>query len=999
MRGKNVPQPRIPLSTYRLQFNNRFTFRDAAHIVEYLNELGITDVYSSPYFKAKQGSLHGYDIVDHNELNPEIGTEQDFALFISELKRFGMGQVLDIVPNHMYVESSDNGWWMDILENGPSSPFAGFFDIAWSPVKQELQNKILIPVLGDQYGTILEAQELHLRYENGLFSVSYYDHTLPVRPQTFVLILEHRIKDLESRMGGHDPEYAELLSIITALKNLPAYTETAPDRVEERLREKDVIKRRLHFLVQASPDIEQHIEENVQLFNGTKGDPRSFDLLDNLMNTQVYRLSYWRVATEEINYRRFFDINALAAVSMENPAVFHAAHALVFRLVSEGVVTGLRVDHPDGLYNPVEYFHRLQRGCFVQQKLAQFEPLSDNQETNGSGDLISRLEQEYDNAVLENPEYKPFYIIGEKILTRSERMPDDWPLFSTTGYVFINSVSGIFVDGSSAKVFTDLYQKFIRRKTNFPDVVYERKKLVMRTVMSSEVNTLGHYLNTISEKNRRTRDFTLNNLRRAVHEVIACFPVYRTYTNTWVVSDRDRQYVELAVSKAKRKSPEISESVFDFLCDVLLLRFPRYFNDRNKAEWLDFVMRFQQITGPVMAKGVEDTAFYVYNRLVSLNEVGGMPERFGTPLETFHGQNIERVKFWPYALIATGTHDTKRGEDVRVRLNVITEFPDEWAAHVKSWARVNKRKKTIIEGEECPDRNEEYLLYQTLVGAWPLEDMDEAAYAGFIRRIRDYMLKAAREAKVNTSWLNPNSPYEEALLRFVDAVLNRSPRNVFLNDLLPFQKKISHYGLFNSLSQTLLKICAPGVPDFYQGTDLWDFSLVDPDNRRPVDYQKRIHILQELKYLESSMARERFLEQLIRNKEDGRIRLYLIWKALNYRKNNRELFETGDYRPIEPEGPKARNACAFMRKAGNRSIIVAVPLFLTRLISGAGSVPFGEAVWGDTGCVLQEADGGARYRNVFTGEVIYPAAINGKKILFLSDVFSKFPVALLEQVN
>jgi (1->4)-alpha-D-glucan 1-alpha-D-glucosylmutase len=990
--NQELPRPRIPTSTYRLQFNHRFTFRDATKIIGYLHDLGITDIYASPYFKAKKGSLHGYDIVDHNTLNPEIGTEEEYGAMISELKSRNMGQVFDIVPNHMCIECSENAWWQDVLENGPSSPYAAFFDIDWSPVKKELRDKVLIPVLGSQYGNVLENRELTLVYEEGAFFVHYYDHKFPLRLHTYTVILEHRFSELAQRLTEESVTSEEYLSIITALKNLPSYTETDPARIEERRREKEVIKRRLSALVNLSGKVREHIEENVRLFNGTKGDARSFDLLDDLLSRQIFRLSYWRVATDEINYRRFFDINGLGAIRMEHHAVFQAAHALIFRLIREGSVTGLRIDHPDGLYNPVEYFHRLQRGCLVSLGLAAgVEP-----STEAERELADR----YDEAVLADPGYKPFYIVGEKILTKSERMPEDWPIFSTTGYVFLNSVNGIFVAGENAKAFDSIYEKFVKEKISIQELIPEKKKLVMQLAMASEVNTLGHYLNDLSEKNRHTRDFTLNSLRSAIAEVVACFPVYRTYTNTWIVTDHDRQVVELAVSKAKRRNPAISESIFDFVKDVLLLRYPPDMADEDKAAWLDFVMRFQQITGPVTAKGVEDTAFYVFNRLVSLNEVGGMPDRFGTPIETFHGQNLERIKSWPHALIATSTHDTKRSEDVRARINVLSEMPKEWAERVRTWARMNKKKKSVVDGNEAPDRNEEYLFYQTIIGIWPQELLEGAAYDVLVKRIQDYMIKAVREAKVNSSWISPNSEYEQAVLSFIDRVLLPSPGNQFLRDFPPFQRMVSHYGMFNSLSQTLLKICSPGVPDFYQGTELCDFSLVDPDNRRPVDYDKRINLLSQLKQKETEMTGVKLAWELSLNKDDGRIMLYLAYKALNFRKANAGLFMNGEYAPLETTGAKAGHVCAFARSSGSTSAIVVVPRFLTQVILGGGSLPFGKAVWEDTLLLLPGGQAEDSYRNVFTGEIIAPWRGGDAPVgLALADIFASFPVALLECVR
>jgi (1->4)-alpha-D-glucan 1-alpha-D-glucosylmutase len=559
-------------------------------------------------------------------------------------------------------------------------------------------------------------------------------------------------------------------------------------------------------------------------------------------------------------------------------------------------------------------------------------------------------------------------------------------------------VNGIFVEGENARAFDAIYEKFTRAKVNVQDVIYEKKKLIMQVAMSSEVNTLGHYLNDLSEKNRHTRDFTLYSLRSAIIDVIAAFPVYRTYTSSGTVTDRDRQVVELAVSRAKRKNPALSESIFDFLKDVLLLRFPGGFSDEDRAQWLDFVMRFQQITPPVMAKGVEDTAFYVYNRLVSLNEVGGAPDRFGTPLDTFHGQNIERTKSWPHALIATSTHDTKRSEDVRARINVLSELPREWGEEVRKWARLNRRKKSVIDDTEAPDRNEEYLLYQTLIGAWPVEPMDERGSELFMQRIKDYMIKASREAKVNTSWINPNEKYEHALLSFVHALLTPSAENRFLQNFMPFQQMISHYGMFNSLSQTLLKICAPGVPDFYQGTELWDYRLVDPDNRGPVDLERRAAMLADLKRKESETTGVHLAGELSQSKDDGRIKMYLTSKALAHRKANRTLFEQGEYLPLSASGPRGEHVCAFERRRNSASAIVVVPRFLTRLITGAVALPFGKGVWEDSRLLLPGAGAGQAYRNVFTGEILTVMIENGDAAVYLADLFASFPVALLESV-
>jgi (1->4)-alpha-D-glucan 1-alpha-D-glucosylmutase len=984
---------RIPVATYRLQFNYQFKFSDARSIVRYLHDLGISDCYASPYFKAKKGSLHGYDILDHNVLNPEIGSEKEYNKFIKELKKHGMGQILDIVPNHMSIDSDDNQWWMDVLENGPSSMYADFFDIDWEPVKGELENKVLLPILGDQYGNVLEKQELRLIFEQGVFFINYYERKLPVAPVSYAKILKCGIDQLEKKIGKEHLHFQELLSILTALDHLPPRTEKDYEKIEERRREKEIIKRRLQNLHKESRGIRSFINENISFFNGEKGNPKSFDLLDDLLNDQVYRLSHWRVATEEINYRRFFDINELAAIRMENPIVFKEAHRLIFQLIREGKVTALRVDHVDGLYNPAQYLYRLQKGSLVEISLGAKLPSMNESDQE-------EIRRYYDKELSQNPSSPlcmPLYVVAEKILTRGERMPENWPIFGTTGYGFLNFLNGIFIDAENARLLDGLYSRFVRSKVNYQDLIYEKKKLMMEVSMSGEVNALGHFLNRISERNRHTRDFTLRSLTTAIVETIACFPIYRTYVTSSGVNERDRRYIELAVSGAKRKNPAMSATVFDFLQGVLLLQYPENFQETDKMEWLDFVMRFQEVTGPVMAKGLEDTAFYVFNCFVSLNEVGGNPERFGTPIDVFHGQNIERAKNWPHSLLATSTHDTKRSEDVRARLNVLSEIPNEWREHVTRWSRMNKKNKTMFDGQWIPDLNEEYLFYQILVGAWPIHEMVEREYDVFKGRIRDYMIKAAREAKVNTSWISSNVSYEEAFLKFVDGIMSD---HVFVDDFASFQKKVSCFGIYTSLSQTVLKITSPGIPDFYQGTEIWDFSLVDPDNRRSVDYSIRKKMLEELKRKLTRSGSDLlvFLRGLLQNWKDGSIKLYVTFKALNYRKEHSLLFMEGAYLPIVSEGARKDHVCAFARQRGEESVLVVVPRFLTRLVK-AGE-PLGEEIWTGSQIVIpKEVLGTGQFRNVFTNEMIQVLVQDGKRVLILGNVFKTFPVAMLEMIR
>jgi (1->4)-alpha-D-glucan 1-alpha-D-glucosylmutase len=809
-----VSHPKIPTATYRLQFNNTFTFADAARIVPYLHALGVTDCYASSYLKAVPGSLHGYDIVDPTMLNPDLGTEHDFRLFADSLIQHGMGQILDVVPNHMGIAKSCNAWWQDVLENGPSARYASFFDIDWRPVKAELEGKVLLPILGEQYGTVVENQEIILEYHEGRFFIRYFDHQLPVDPKHSAMILALRLDELINLAEPDDPHVQELQSILTALQHLPDRNGTDPAQVIERYREKEIIRRRLLRIMGESETVHTFVQENVAIYNGTKGDPKSFDLLDRLLSHQVYRLAYWRVASEEINYRRFFDINELAAVRMEDPTVFLSAHQLILQLLKEGAVTGLRIDHVDGLYDPSTYLGQLQAWA--------------------QADLTPR----------EGEAERPLFLIVEKILTREETLPLRWPVYGTTGYDFLTLINGLFVNGSHEQAFNRLYARFIGNPLSFEDRVYESKQLIMRASMSSEINVLGYQLNHLSEMNRRFRDFTLNSLIHAIREIIACFPVYRTYVTPGEepVSDMDRSYIRVAVSMAKRKNPALSGLVFDFVQDILLKQ-AGYHHERERHDQLKFAMKFQQITGSIMAKGAEDTAFYVYNRLASLNEVGGDPLQFGVSIHTFHQRMRQRRAHWPASLCATSTHDTKRSEDVRARINVLSEIPQIWRTRILRWSQLNKGYKTEVEGALAPDRNEEYQLYQTMIGAWPFHAPDDDEYKNFSDRIQAYMAKALKEGKIHTSWVNPNYAYDQAVRDFIERILVRSSSNPFLADFLPFQREIAQYGVYNSLSQVLLKITSPGIPDFYQGTELWDFSLVDPDNRRPVDYAKRTGLL------------------------------------------------------------------------------------------------------------------------------------------------------------
>ncbi|MGE0278201.1 MAG: malto-oligosyltrehalose synthase [Nitrospiraceae bacterium] len=965
----DVSTPREPIATYRVQFNQSFTFEHARRLISYWQGFGISDCYASSFLRAMPGSNHGYDVIDPAQLNPEIGTESEFAAFTHALQSAGMGLILDVVPNHMGIGKALNSWWRDVLENGPSSHYADVFDIDWHPMKRELENKVLLPILGDQYGTVLENQDIQITFTDGAFQLQYADHTLPLAPKSWIHVLEH---DIERLTNTGDPQVIELQSILTGLHHLPSQHERDPDRVAERYREKEVIKRRLAALVEQHADIHQFILENVRRFNGHKGRPDSFDLLDLMLNGQAYRLASWKVASEEINYRRFFDINELAAIRVEDPRVFEDVHRFVLSLVEKGQVTGLRIDHVDGLYDPGAYVRQLQ--TWAREHLTP--PFADPN--------------------------RPLFIVVEKILGFKEPLPVNWPVQGATGYGFLNLVNGLYVDRRHERQLTDIYQRFTRRRDSYDDLVYESKNLIMRMSMASELNVLGHQLNLLSERDRRSRDFTLNNLTDALREIIASFPVYRTYITEGdePIMERDRAYIHMAVAQAKRRNPALSVQVFDFIRSILLKQADAR-TDQDRADQLRFIMKFQQTTGPVTAKGIEDTAFYIYNRLVSLNEVGGTSDEFGVMPETFHDRMRDRHEHYPLSLSASSTHDTKRSEDVRARINVLSEFPARWKDCLARWSKWNRKYKSEVEGQPAPDRNDEYLLYQTLVGVWPLGRIGDEEYRTLTERVINYMRKAIYEAKVHTSWINPHQGYDEAVQTFIASVLDRHANNPFLSDFLPFQTDIAHYGLYNSLSQLLIKIAAPGVPDFYQGTELWDFSLVDPDNRRPVNYESRMQILNELTQAVHAAGADRrqLVRRLLDDKTTGHIKFYVAMAGLECRRTHQRLFSAGRYATLEAGGEKEHHVFGFARVDEQNAALAVVPRLVGSLMPDSSAAPLGDKVWRDTWVALPDDMPAAAYRNVLTGQTVDSIPVQGRRRLLLAQLLSDCPVALLEAVR
>ncbi|TFG59936.1 MAG: malto-oligosyltrehalose synthase [Deltaproteobacteria bacterium] len=955
-----MPFARVPLSTYRLQFRRRFRFEDARALVPYLETLGVTDLYASPLLNARKGSSHGYDVTDPTRLNPDLGTEGEFDALVGALQGRRIGLLLDIVPNHMSA-SSENRWWMDVLENGAGSSFAPFFDIDWHSPKKALERKVLLPVLGGPYGRVLENRELSLRLERGRFFVHYHGVKLPLALKSYGQILAHRLEVLEENFGPDHPSFREMWDLISDIEHLPEPVPTDPARAGERLRVEEEVRERLLRLHRDRAEIRAHIDETLRIYRGTKGDPASFDHLDRLLAEQPYWLSFWRLANEEINYRRFFAISDLISIRVEDPKVFDATHDLVLRLAREGKVTGLRVDHIDGLYDPMGYLTHLRNR------------LAPENATGGPA--------------------PSFYVVVEKILADGEDLPAEWPVSGTTGYDFLNLVNGVFVGAVGTRALGETYARFLGETQVFETLVYEKKKMIMETLFAGEMHSLGQHLGRLAEQDRYGRDLPRKELQQALVEVTACFPVYRTYIRGFDISARDRRYLGKALKEATRRGAEASAPVFDFLRRVLLLEGPAFAAGEQREEWLRFLMRWQQFSGPIMAKGFEDTSLYVYNRLTSQNEVGGHPAGLGVPVSAFHKRAGGVAARWPYTMSATTTHDTKRSEDVRARINVLSELPEEWEKRLLHWSDGNRALKRTVDGRAVPDPSEETLLYQTLLGAWPL---DPGEMDSFPERVRDYMLKAVREAKVHTRWIRPNPEHERAVRDFVTALLVDGEGAPFREDFLPFQTKIAHYGALNGLAQVLLKIASPGIPDFYQGSELWDLRLVDPDNRGPVDFSVRTRLLAELASREEKGLLP-LIGEIVPAWQDGRIKLYLTWRALNFRRERRELFLSGEYHPLSASGGNKDHVLAFARKREESWAVMAVPRLVTRL-SPPGEFPLGQKAWGTKSSLVLPEGAPQRWRNAFTGEEIRVSPGRGKKTLPLHAVFRYFPVALLANV-
>ncbi len=1030
----------IPSATYRLQLHKNFTIAQAHKLIDYLEKLGISHFYTSPLAHSRPGSMHGYDVINHGHLNPELGTQDELDSLGHELRERGMGLVIDLVPNHMGI-GKHNDWWMDVLEHGAASDYGQYFDIDWTPVKDELHGKVLLPVLGEPYGKILTSGQLKISFDakTGRFRINYYENEFPLNPASYPLILGRRLDVLNERLGNKDIDAMRYLSIVDALSGIPDGMGLTQEQRAKRYREIQVSAHRLTDLCKSNPHVLEFIEQNLADFDCSEDDHGACRRMNELLEKQAYRLAFWRVAAHEINYRRFFDINELAGVRVEDPRAFADMHAFVFKLVRDGVVTGLRIDHPDGLFDPAGYFQRLQ-----DEAALRLDPDSEHQ---SSGPRSFKRQDEF-----------PIYLLGEKILAPFERMEEDWLIHGTTGYDFLNAANGVLIDEKNARIFSDFYAMVSNETDSYRELAYRCKHLIMQTSLASELNVLAHHLSQIAESNWMYRDFTLNSLRHALSEVVAFFPVYRTYVKEGTVSSVARDYVNRAVRMAKRANRTVHPGIFDFIQNVLTLRLADDMENYSGQEdfqknVLNFAMKFQQFTGPVMAKSLEDTLFYKYNRFVGLNEVGGEPNHFGLSIADFHAHNEARQRTYPFSMLASSTHDTKRSEDVRARLSVISEIPDNWQERILRWMDYNNGRLTYNLEKRIPSNNDEYLLYQTLVGTYPLTLETPEEMSEYARRIEEYMLKAAREAKDHTSWINQDGPYEEGLKSFIHALLKPSHasggHDPFFIDFLEFHEFVSRMGLIKSLTQTVFKLTCPGVPDIYQGNELFDFSLVDPDNRRPVDFEKRNRFLTAmLPFVESfgtadsaepkpevttieTLAKPKceeneakncdkaselpqptvlaeahkgtkseeefstFLKDMLRNYKDGRLKLFVTATILRLRRMHPKLFTLGKYIPVGISGEGSDNFIAFIREYQGKVLLVVAPVLVTRIISpdqralydGADDSP----VWQTTKLNLPKEFQRRKYTDVFSGKTME----FGERRPRITKLLDNFPIALL----
>jgi (1->4)-alpha-D-glucan 1-alpha-D-glucosylmutase len=951
---------RIPSSTYRVQFNLNFRFADAEALVPYLHDLGITDLYASPRFKARKGSSHGYDVADPLRINSELGTEEEFDRLVERLHQYGMGLLLDIVPNHM-AASSENPWWLDVLGKGRESRYAAFFDIDWEPegikVAALEKNRVILPILARPFVDILLHQGIRLHFDDRGFFFQYEDHRLPLSPKTYRDVLQLCVKNVKNRSVAASLE--KLLAASEVLAKSEGGSVASPDDREKAITE---FKTKLWQLYQGNEEVRRAMDEALRVFNGIQNQPASFDPLDSLLSHQAYRLAHWRLASNEINYRRFFDINDLVGLRVEDPLVFAARHSSIMHLIQEGKVSGLRVDHIDGLLDPLEYLERLKA-------------------------IPVPCEDKNDDGLCT-------YTVAEKITCGDETLPTDWPVLGTTGYDFLNALNALFVDPEGYRNLGESYGRFAQIEESFSDTWYRRKKQVMEELFATDVDLLSYRLGRIAALDRQGADIPVVELISGLKEMTACLPVYRTYYRNVNLAERDKVFLEMALSDAWRRAVPslLSEATFDFLRRVFLAELPWETEETEKA-WLSFITRWQQFTGAVMAKGLEDTALFAHHALVSVNEVGNNPFhgqiRFGT--DGFHDFNRAALSHHPHTMNATSTHDTKWSEDVRARINVLSEISQEWAKCVRRWSRLNKHRKTQVDGHLVPTPNEEVIFYQAMLGIWPLECFENVDRNALQSRLQEFVLKAAKEAKTETTWLSPNERHEFALQRFVSSVVSAPVNDPFISDFLRLHGEIGLLGACNSCSQLLLKMTAPGVPDFYQGNELWNFCLTDPDNRQPVDFRSRINALENLKSQGADLS-SGCIAELLNNWTNGRLKFFLTMRVLNFRRAHPDLFSKGDYALLASSGKFASSIFAFARHFEGQWLVVVVPRLLKKVVD-PDSFPLGEN-WNTT-AIEMPAPLPGRWRDVLSAEQIDLTDCSAKPTVLVSHLFRRLPFAVL----
>ena len=894
----------IPGSAYRVQLHGKFTFADLAALDGYFAELGVSDLYLSPVFTAVPGSQHGYDVTDYGEINPELGGYEGFKALSKTLHDGKRGILLDFVPNHMGIAGMLNQWWRDVLEYGPASRYASFFDIQWKMEQGRERPRVLVPLLLDHYGKVLERGEIRLVYDKG-FALRYGETTLPVSPESYGDILEHL-----------EPSAADALG-----------------HGSQGMRE------RLEARVSRDPHFREALDRCLRKLNGAPGDRASFDSLHAIIERQYYRLARWQAGAHEINYRRFFAIDTLVGLHMEVAEVFHESHAMVGKLIEEGAVDGLRIDHIDGLRQPEDYLHRVQ--------------------------LMNRPEPS-----------RPLYVLVEKILARGEKLPAAWPVHGTTGYEFIEQLAGILVDASQEARFDAIYRAVTGDIRTYAERVIRSKRLIIAEMFANAISNLGVELVQIVAGDRLWRDLTRHELTTAVSELVVHLSVYRTYRRRFGgVTDQDRAVLEDACVRTIADNPRADPEPITFVKDLLAGNYPPATAPAAYRERiLSWALTFQQYTGAIMAKSVEDTAYYTYNRFIALNEVGGDPGVFGGSVDAFHRANQERLEKEPFTFLTTSTHDSKLSEDVRARLYALSEVATEWEAWVNDWKQKTAGHTTLCDGQEAPDALDQYRFFQVLLGAWPLAD--EQVDDAFRVRLKDYFRKAVNEAKRHTSILNGNEAYLVACDHFVDGTTATASSNQFMAAFLPCAARIARLGMVNSLVQVVLKCTLPGVPDLYQGNEVWDFSLVDPDNRRPVDFGLRQTLI-------GDVAKVSY-PTLLENWRQGGIKLRVTRDLLRFRRAQPALFASGAYRPVGSAGGFSGNVIAFVREHEGRLLLVVVP----RITSKIGSPPVG-SVWDDTR--LGESVSAHAWRNIFTGHAFAPG-----EPLFLRSLLGELPFAVLQ---